>query len=117
MKISELLSERNVPVVAVDSDGWITHVNDAFSEVFGWTREEVLGRHVTCLIPPHLRDAHHLGFSRFLLTERPTLLDRPITLRAVAKDGREFDAEHRIQAEKSEGRWTFAATIRPLPGR
>jgi PAS domain S-box-containing protein len=114
MGIEDVLRETSLPTLVADHQGMITRVNQRFEDVFGWRGDEILGRPLTAIIPRTFRDAHHLGFSRFLLTGSPTLLGRPLTLPAMAKDGRVFDAEHVIFAEQREGRWVFAATIRPL---
>jgi PAS domain S-box-containing protein len=114
MTVDHVLQVTDVAAVVADHRGLITHVNPRFEEVFGWPRSEVLGRPITIIIPKTFRDAHHIGFSRFLLTGTPTLLGRPLTLPAIARDGRVFDAEHVIVAEERQGRWVFAATIRPL---
>jgi PAS domain S-box-containing protein len=112
--IDHVLQETRIPAVVADHRGMITEVNRRFEEVFGWRRREILGKPLTTLIPQVLHDAHHLGFSRFLMTGRPTLLERPLRLQAMAKDGHVFDAEHFIVAEQRQGHWVFAATIRPL---
>src|SRR5438132_3664125 len=111
--VDELRAEIAVPVVLVDHLGFIIQTNAAFDAAFGWGGE-IVGKTLTTIIPAHLHDAHNLGFARFLMTGRPTLLGRPLTLLAVAKDGREFQAEHTIVAERRDGGWVFAATIRPL---
>lgn len=113
--ISSFEKRDDVPVVIADDGGRITFVNRKFTEQFGWSEDEARGQMLTIIIPAPMRDSHHMGFSRFLETGRGTLLDKPITLKACAKDGTEFDAEHTIIADKEEGRWRFAATIRPLP--
>lgn len=112
--IEELRQAADVPVVIADHQGSITDVNARFSEVFGWTRDEIVGEPLTAIIPKDLHDSHHLGFSRFLTTGKPTLLNQALKLKAVTKKGRVFDAEHFIVAESRKGRWTFGATIRPL---
>ena len=117
MNIEQAMQEESVPVVIADDEDFIVHVNAPLEALFGWRREELVGQPLTTLIPSTLRDAHNLGFSRFLLTGKATLLDRPITLRAVTKDGAELEAEHVIFAEQREGRWMFGATIRPLDQR
>lgn len=109
-----VLQESRIHAVVADHEGLITHVNSRFEEVFGWSRSEILGKPLTTLIPKELHDAHHLGFSRFLMTGKPTLLNRPLRLQVVARDGRVVDAEHVIVAERRQGLWVFAATIRPL---
>jgi len=44
------------------------------------------------------------------------LLGQSLNLKAVSKDGKEFDAEHYIIAEHHEDQWVFGAMIRPLRG-
>lgn len=112
--IEDVRQTTGVPAVIADHEGLITEVNERFADVFGWSRKEIVGKPLTALIPKDLHDAHNLGFSRFLTTRKPTLLNQPLKLKAVAKDGRVFDAEHFIVAELSSDRWTFGATIRPL---
>ena len=112
--IEEARGVKDLPVIIANHNGIIVDVNELFEAVFGWERREIIGSTLAAIIPESLRDAHHLGFSRFLTTGIPSLLNRPLALRAVTKDGREFDAEHYIIAEQSNGEWIFAATIRPL---
>ena len=114
MTMGELRCETSVPVIIADRDGSITYVNARFEAIFGWKSEEIVGQPLTTIIPKNLHDAHHLGFSRFLMTGKPTLLNQPLKLKAVAKDGRELDSEHIIVAEQEDGQWVFGATIRPL---
>jgi PAS domain S-box-containing protein len=112
--IDEARGVKDLPVIIANHQGIVVDVNELFEAVFGWKRSEIVGSTLAAIIPENLRDAHHLGFSRFLATGTPSLLNQPLALRAVTKDGREFDAEHYIIAEESNGEWKFAATIRPL---
>lgn len=114
MNLDQVLREARIPAVVADHQGLITDVNPRFEDVFGWRRHEIVGKPLTTLIPRVLHDAHHLGLSRFLMTGQPTLLNRPLTLQAVTREGRVFAAEHLIVAEQRQGQWVFAATIRPL---
>lgn len=111
--IEELKRENTLPVVISNHEGFISYVNRRFEEVFGWKSKEAVGQPLTVIIPKNLHDAHHLGFSRFLATGKPTLLNQPLKLRAVTKSGREFESEHFIIAERNGGHWMFGATIRP----
>lgn len=114
MRIADLRDEPGLPVVSANSDGYITAINPAFQNAYGWDPSDLIGQPLTTIIPPRFHDAHHLGFSRFLTTGKPTILDRPLTLDVVTRDGRSVAAEHRILAEQVDGVWTFAASIRPL---
>lgn len=112
--LNEIKLETDIPVVITDSQGFVIYVNDCFSSVFGWSIAEIQGQTITKIIPEGFRDSHHLGFSRFLSTENSTILNHPLRLKGITKEGREIEAEHLIMAEKQEGEWLFMAMLRPL---
>jgi PAS domain S-box-containing protein len=113
--IAEMKTETGLALVVADHRGYITEVNERFTAIFGWSREEIVGKRLEMIIPAKLRDNHRLGFSRFLRTGRPTILGgAPLELRALAKDGHEFIARHTITGEQVDGNWMFAATIEQL---
>lgn len=112
--IAQIKHETEIPVLIADCQGLIVYVNEPFNLVFGWQTDEILGRSLESVIPHSYHDSHHLGFSRFAMTEQPTVLNHPLKLMAVTKDGREIESEHFIIAEQQQGQWMFAATLRPL---
>lgn len=114
--IEKLKHVETDSVVVVDDQGIITFVNSLFESLFEWTSVEIVGKPLATIIPAHLRDAHNLGFSRFLSTEQPTLLEQPLNLPAVKKSGLEFNCTHIIFAEKINGAWEFAATLKHVDG-
>ncbi len=112
--IDRLKQENELPVLIADCQGLIVYVNERFNLVFGWQPDEILGHSLEAVIPRSYHDSHHLGFSRFAMTEQPTVLNHPLKLMAVTKEGREIESEHFIIAEQKQGQWMFAATLRPL---
>uniref|UniRef100_A0A0C1NKM7 Diguanylate cyclase n=1 Tax=Tolypothrix bouteillei VB521301 TaxID=1479485 RepID=A0A0C1NKM7_9CYAN len=106
--------ETSVPIVITDSQGFITYVNDRFTSVFGWNLAEIYGQTITIIIPDGFHAPHHMGFSRFLSTEQSTILNHPLNLVGITKDGQEIETEHLIVAEKEQGEWVFMAMLRPL---
>jgi len=114
LTIEALKAETDIPVIIVDHDGIIVHINQIFEKTWGWQKEVLIGQTLTTIIPDHLTDAHHMGFSRFSLTGKPTILNQPVELVIVRADGKEAAAEHFIIAEKIKGNWVFGATITPL---
>lgn len=114
--IDDLLQENNIPVVVLDDQGRITFINEVFEREYGWKKDELLGQSVGSIIPASMRQAHHVGFSRFLTTGTPTLLGKPLQLPILFKNGQQKNAEHCIIAEKQDGKWRFAATI-STPGK
>ena len=111
-----MLALTDVPVVAIDQESIFTFINDAFQEEYGWTSDDLIGKPVTEIMPVHLRNAHYIGFSRFLTTETSVLLGKPLPLSVLYKNGTEKLSDHFILGEKKDGRWHFGAII-DFPGR
>lgn len=81
-------------VIVIDHDGIVRDWNPAAQTLFGYPRDEVLGRELAeMIVPPPLRDAHRAGLSRYLETGEIRLLNRRVELSAVAKDGTELVVE------------------------
>jgi PAS domain S-box-containing protein len=112
--IDALKAETDVPVIIADPLGNVIHINQIFEKTFGWKKDFLVGKMLSSIIPDRLKDAHHLGLSRFLVTGKPTLLNQNLKLSVLTMDGKELDAEHFIIAEKINGNWVFGAKISPL---
>jgi len=114
LTIDALKTETAAPVIIVDHEGNIVHINQMFEKTWGWQKDQLVGESLTTIIPEKLRDAHNMGFSRFSLTGKPTILHQALELLIRLPDGKEAAAEHFIIAEKINGNWVFGATIKPL---
>lgn len=110
----EQLKQSNIPVVVADHEGNITYINSHFQQVFGWSLEEIIGQPLNIILPEFFQDSHNLGFARFSATGESHVLNHPLELKAVTKDNQEIDSEHFIIAEKHNGNWIFAATLKPI---
>lgn len=110
---TDLIKEEQLPIVAIDQNSFFIRINKQFEHEYGWSEAELLGKSITEIIPSYLRDAHQIGFSRFITTEQPTLLGKHLPLKILYKDGRVEDADHYIVGEKNNGTWQFAASIVP----
>src|SRR5438445_7680089 len=96
----DILREKKVPAVAIDHDGIFFFVNDQFERQYGWSKHDLLGKIITIIMPPYMRDAHNFGFSRFLTTEAPRILGKHLPLPVYCKDGTIQNAKHFILGKK-----------------
>ena len=110
---NQIMKEKMRPVVAIDEHGIFFYINDAFEKAYGWKKEELIGQLITLIMPPHMRDSHNFGFSRFLTTEITKIQGKPLPLPVCLKNGTTISAEHFIVGNKKDGKWRFAATITP----
>jgi PAS domain S-box-containing protein len=101
-------------VVAADESNRILAVSRPLAAFLGWDADELVGRRVVTLIPPHLREAHVAGFTRHLTTGEAHVLDVPLTLPVLHRDGSQPQATFLVQrAPASEGRAVYVARIEP----
>src|SRR5262245_23703487 len=104
--------------VAIDASGTLIDWNRRAEKVFGWSREEALGRRLADLvIPARYRDKHHLGLMQTVRTGESPVLNRLIEVTALHRDGREFPAEVMISLVRHGGAHLFSAFVRDVSER
>lgn len=105
-------------LISMGSDGLITEWNASAEEIFGWRRQDVLGREMAdTIIPTRYRDAHRNGLKRYLDTGRGPVLGRRIEIEALHRDGHEFPIELAISAIETEDGRSFTAFVRDISAR
>ena len=105
-------------VVSIDQYGQVTYVNSAFERTFGYRSQDVIGRGLAELIvPPSLREQHRRGFTRYLATMEPRILDQRIELAAMRADGTEFPAEVTVTRTGVPGELGFTGYVRDITER
>ncbi|HJV04856.1 MAG TPA: PAS domain S-box protein, partial [Actinomycetota bacterium] len=104
--------------VGMDADGRITDWNRQAELIFGWRRDEALGRRLAeTVIPERYREAHYRGLARFLDTGEATVLGRRLELSALRRDGSEFPVELAIWPVPSGGGVVFHALVHDISDR
>jgi PAS domain S-box-containing protein len=107
-------------LIAADDTNRIIAVSETALALLGYDRAaELVGRRLVDIIPARYRQAHLAGFSLFLSNGRDPLVDRPVVVPALRRDGTEVPLEITIASELLEGgRHVFVADIEPaLAGR
>jgi len=105
-------------VITMDSRGTVTSWNPEAEKIFGWSREDVVGRELAAaIIPPQHREAHKRGLSHYLTTGEGPVLNKRIEISALHRDGHEFPVELSITPVQSGGTQTFSAFVRDITGR
>lgn len=105
-------------VIAMDETGAVIEWNPRAESIFGWTRQEAVGRTVSeLIIPERLRSAHEAGLARYLETGEGPALNQNLELIAVRRDGVEFPVELTITPSKGAEGWQFNAFVRDITDR
>jgi two-component system cell cycle sensor histidine kinase/response regulator CckA len=105
-------------VITIDSTGIVTDWNAQAAAIFGWSREEALGRALSeTIIPERDRQAHEHGIREFLRTGAGAILNRRIEIVAQHRDGRELPVELAVSPAKIGDAYIFSAFIRDITDR
>lgn len=102
-------------IIAMDKNGCVSEFNKTAQLMFGYTRDEALGKELADLIvPEELRDRHRAGFKRYLATGTSNILGKRIEMPALTKQGKTIQVELAISVSHFDGEPFFAAFLRPL---
>jgi PAS domain S-box-containing protein len=113
-----ILESAQDAVLTIDHEGRIREFNPAAEQLFGFSRDHVLGRPMSELIvPPELRAGHERGFARHLRTGESRILGRRIEMPALRADGTTFPAELSVIRIQGFGRPSFTGFVRDLSER
>ncbi|GIJ47187.1 histidine kinase [Virgisporangium aliadipatigenens] len=113
-----LLEAAPDAIVAVDADGRIVLANAQTERLFGYARNELIGRHVETLVPDEQR-GRHVGHRRGYI-QHP--VSRPMgtvgqQLEGQRRDGSRFPADISLSAVDTEGGRLITAAIRDASER
>lgn len=116
-RFRELLEAAPDGIIEVDAEGKIVLANAATERLFGYSRDELLGKSVDDLVPDKLRDQH----LRHRLQYATAPLTRPmgsgLPLLAQQKDGSQFPVEISLSPVKSTAGFRVSAIIRDVSER
>ncbi len=105
-------------VLLMDSAGVIVDWNPAAERIFGWRRDEVVGRPLAeCIIPEELRAAHNRGMAHLMATGEGPVFGKRLELPALRRDGTKFPVELSINPLPGTGRTLFVGFLRDITER
>ena len=127
-KFRALLESASVAIVLVDGDGRIVHVNAKTEHMFGYHRNELLGKPFEVFVPERFRNAYVRRLGEFLSDPRARPMDLGLDPVGRRKDGTEFPLEIGLSyiktkagiliksfiADITERKWAEKALARPV---
>src|ERR1022692_1917722 len=98
-----LLESASQAIVAVDRAGQIVLANHRADEIFGYSREELLGARIEMLLPDSKRGHHVHERDDYFARPRIRPMGSGLDLVARRKDGMEFPVEVSLSYVEAEG--------------
>jgi PAS domain S-box-containing protein len=101
-------------IVIVDNDGKIQIVNVQTEKLFGYIREELIGKEVEVLMPSKYKNAHHGHRQNFSANPKARAMGIGMELFGQHKDGKVFPVAISISRLETDEGFLVAATIRDV---
>lgn len=102
-------------ILSLDAKGCLIDFNPAAETIFGWTKEEVVGRSmIDLLVPARHRQKHQNALASFVQARRSDIMNRRIEITALRRDGSEFPVELTVTPIRRNGEDIFIGYIRDI---
>jgi diguanylate cyclase (GGDEF)-like protein/PAS domain S-box-containing protein len=113
-----ILQTSQEAFISIDEHGLVHEWNPQAERLFGWARDEIVGRPVVqTIIPRRHRDAHLSGLARFLASDDAPMMARRLEVEGLRRDGTEVPIELSISALREGDEWRFHAFVRDISER
>jgi PAS domain S-box-containing protein len=112
-----LLEAAPDAMVVVDARGLIRLINRQTEKLFGYSREDLLGKAIDVLVPDRFRERHSHQVREFSAAPRAHALGHRKELQARRKDGSEFPADISLSPMSSSAGVLTIAAIRDVTAR
>lgn len=89
----EIVDGCSEAVLFSDREGLIRFWNPGAEKLFGFSREEAIGKSLDIIIPDKMRERHWDGYYRVMATGETRYATELLTAPALCKDGRRLSTE------------------------
>jgi PAS domain S-box-containing protein len=110
----DLVESAADATVIADSDGRIMLANSQTEGMFGYLREDLIGRDIETLLPQRFREAHLQHRANFFTHPKPRRMGAGLKLSGLRRDGTEFPIDVSLSPLHTEQGTLVSAAIRDL---
>jgi PAS domain S-box-containing protein len=101
-------------IVTIDPLSTIEFANPATERIFGYTPEELVGRELTILMPPSVREQHKAAMAHYLAAGKKHIPWQAVPLTGLHKSGREIPLEVSFGELVESSRHVFTGILRDV---
>ncbi|MBI5309219.1 MAG: PAS domain S-box protein [Planctomycetes bacterium] len=117
-KFRKISASANDAIIMLDDEERISYWNVAAEKIFGYSKEEAVGKRLhTLIIPVVFRNRHLEGFKEFQIAGQGPVIGKTLELTALRRDGEEFPIELSLSGVQIKGKWNAIGIIRDITER
>ena len=113
-RFREVVQTAPDAIILSDGEGDILSWNDAAERLFGYTAGEIVGRHLTTLMPERYRADHRQALERVRMTGDFRLGGKVVAMHGLHQDGHEIPIEMSLSSWISDGQRFHCGIVRDV---
>jgi PAS domain S-box-containing protein len=116
-RLSAIAETASDAIITIDETSAILFANSAAGKIFGYTKQEMIGQHLTMLMPDYLRRTHLHALDRYIETGHRHITWDGVELPGLHRDGHEFSLEVSFAEFMLGGKRYFTGIMRDITDR
>jgi two-component system sensor histidine kinase EvgS len=115
--IQTILNNMADGIITIDERGIVETVNPAVERMFGYVRDELIGRNIKILMPPPYRNEHDTYLQRYLATGEVRIIERVREVHGHRKNGGVFPLDLKVSEMWLDVGRRFIGIVRDITQR
>ena len=116
-QLSQVLNAVVDGIITIDARGVIQMFNPAAEAIFGYSADEVVGKPINMLMPPHEASGHDGHMAAYRKTGKAKIIGYGRELMGLRKDGTQFPIDLAINEVEIDGERLFTGVVRDITER
>lgn len=112
-----LLESATDAMIIIDTEGRIIVANPTIEKLFGYPRQELIGKSMEVLLPERFRQTHHFHLADYFARPHARAMGAGRELLGLRQDGSEFPVDVSLSPLKTEQGLLVMATIHDITRR
>ncbi len=105
-------------IITITTKGVITNINPSIENLFGYSREELVGNNITMLMPESYRTRHKTGLAANLAGGKSHIIGQSVEVEGLHKNGSVFPIDLSINTMDVPGEgYLFIGMVHDISGR